>query len=293
MFGRMRLKFYVGHLAEIFLATYICMTNSNDPENLNCYTNNEHDCAHTTRVGQATANIWLQFSVTDSLPCVNWRHGFHAELVRGIIMCERTWLQTTVEAWNHHVPNMLQEPQSVHPAFPLLYIFLLHSSVCSIYTHFSKKAQGTAARDGNLSDAGVRHTQRIPRGDIISAICGRLQGSCRHVSLGTLDGRVLPGTAPSRSGPARRSALQLFLKRLEFNQNMQLLCSVLFKPKVVFPYFPAHWSPPMTLRWEAREPPFFSYKEAKASKAAVRPPPPLVALKSTAKHFSAVNECNK
>lgn len=192
-----------------------------------------------------TACIWLQFSVTDSMPCVNWRHGFHAELVREIIMCERTWLQTTAEARNHHVPNMLQELWSIHPAFPLLYIFLLHSSVCSIYTHFSKKAQGTAARDGNLSDAGVRHTQRIPRGDIISAICGRLQGSCRHVSLGTLDGRALPGTAPSPSGPARRSALQLFLKRLEFNQNMQLLCSVLFKPKVVFliflPIGPHRW----------------------------------------------------
>lgn len=91
---------------------------------------------------------------------------------------------------------MLHQPWSIRAAFPLLYIFLLHSSVCSIYTHFSKKAQGTAARDGNLSDAGVRHTQLIPHGDIICAICGRLQGSCRHVSLGTLHGRALPGTAP-------------------------------------------------------------------------------------------------
>lgn len=163
-----------------------------------------------------------------------------------------TWLKTTVKAWNHHVSIMLQDFLSIHAAFPLLYIFLLHSSVCSIYTHFSKKAQGTVARDGNLSDAGVRHTQLIPHGDIICAICGRLQGSCRHVSLGTLNSRALPGTAPSRSGPARRLALQLFLKRLEFNQNMQLLCSVLFKPNVVFPYFSAHWSLLMIFSWDGK-----------------------------------------
>lgn len=88
---------------------------------------------------------------------------------------------------------MLQEPESIRAAFPLLYIFLAHSSVCFIHTRFlSKKAQGTAGPgDGNLSDAGVRHTLLIPRGDIICAICGRLQGSCRGVSLGTLAGRAL------------------------------------------------------------------------------------------------------
>lgn len=169
-------------------------------------------------------------------------------------------------------PTLLQEPQSIHAAFPLLYIFLLHSSVCSIYTHFSKKAQGTAAWDGNLSDAGVRHTQLIPHGDIIYAICGRLQGSCRRFSLGTLDSRALPGTAPSSSGPARRLALQLFLKRLEFNQNMQLLRSVLFKPKVVFPYFSTHWSQLMIFSRDGKERPVFLYKEAKAEKTALRPP---------------------
>lgn len=108
--------------------------------------------------------------------------------------------------------NMLQEPESIRAVFPLLYIFLAHSSVCFIHTHVffffsSKKAQGTAGPgDGNLSDAGVRHTLLIPRGDIICAICGRLQGSCRGVSLGTLAGRgPCLGTAPpppARSGPA-------------------------------------------------------------------------------------------
>lgn len=128
----------------------------------------------------------------------------------------------------------------MQPSFCYIFSFDIPSS--ALNTSFSKKAQGTAGQDGNLSDAGVRHTQRIPHGDIICAICGRLQGSCRHVSLGTLDSRALPGTAPSRSGPARRLALELFLKRLEFNQNIQLLCSEIFKPKVVFPYFSAHCS---------------------------------------------------
>lgn len=150
---------------------------------------------------------------------------------------------------------MPQEPESTRAAFPLVYIFLAHSSVCFIHTRFfffSKKAQGTAGPgDGNLSDAGVRHTLLIPRGDIICAICGRLQGSCRGVSLGTLAGPgPCLGTAPpppALARPARRLALQLFLKRLEFSQNMQLLCSVLFKPKVVFPCFSAHGHLPMVL----------------------------------------------
>lgn len=95
----------------------------------------------------------------------------------------------------------------------LCYIFSLHIPPSALYTHTfffffsSKKAQGTAGPgDGNLSDAGVRHTLLIPRGDIICAICGRLQGSCRGVSLGTLAGRgPCLGTAPpppARSGPA-------------------------------------------------------------------------------------------
>lgn len=166
-------------------------------------------------------------------------------------LTEITWLKTTVKARSHLCAQHASGTQ-VHAALLLWYIFLSHSSVSSTYTHFSKKTQGTADWDGNLSDAGVRHTQLIPHGDIICAICGRLQGSCRHFSLGTLDGRALPGTAPSSSGPACRLALQLFLKRLEFNQNVQLLCSDLFKPNVVFPYFSAHWSLLMILGWEER-----------------------------------------
>lgn len=117
-----------------------------------------------------------------------------------------------MKAWD---PSCVQHAAGarVHPCslpsaiyFPCTFLRLLYTHTF-LFFFSSKKAQGTAGPgDGNLSDAGVRHTLLIPRGDIICAICGRLQGSCRGVSLGTLAGRgPCLGTAPpppARSGPA-------------------------------------------------------------------------------------------
>lgn len=63
----------------------------------------------------------------------------------------------------------------------------------------AKTAQGTGAWDRNLSNARVRHTLVIPRGDISCAICEPLQDSCRCVFLGEFTGPAWHGplTLPS------------------------------------------------------------------------------------------------
>lgn len=110
----------------------------------------------------------------------------------------------------------------------LCYIFFLaNSSVYFIRNHACQKCVGrTGSWDRNLSNARVRLTLVLPRGDISSAICGPLQDSCCCLSW-KVHG---PCLAQSHSlCPAHRLSPQLFLKQLEFNQNINFY-SILLKP---------------------------------------------------------------
>lgn len=162
---------------------------------------------------------------------------------------------------------------SVQPS--LCYIFSLHIPPSALYTHvffffFQKSPRYRwARRRKSVRCWSKTYPAYSPRGYYLCYLWApagflpwRLSWNARRP--GPLPWHSTPSSRSLRPGPARRLALRLFLKRLEFSQNMQLLCSVLFKPKgVFFLVFPAHGHLPMVLGSEGREPPFFSHKEAR------------------------------
>lgn len=212
------------------------------------------------------------FCVTDGRPCVNWRHGSHAGLVREIVMCESElrgrdfkplWRRGLEPSCAQHASPTLVHLRSLPSViyFPFAFLRLL-----DIHSFFQKSTRYSGPGRKSVRCWSKTYPAYSPRGYYLCylwAPAGFLP-PCLSWNASRSGPAWHSPPPPTPSGPARRLALQLFLKRLEFNQNMQLLRSVLFKPKMVFPYFSAHWSQLMVLSWEGREHPFFSYKEAKA-----------------------------
>lgn len=132
--------------------------------------------------------------------------------------------------------NILQSTH-VHPCGSPSVIYFPCTFLSILYIHiFSKKAWGTGPWDRNLSNARVRHTLVIPRGDIICAICGRLHDSCRRVFLGTFYGHCLAQSPLTLPGPPFIPATIFKTAGIQ-SKHVTFLHSILLKLKVAFLVF--------------------------------------------------------
>lgn len=171
---------------------------------------------------------WLIWVLCDRAPCDNWWYGFNVEPLKWNHYMwgwtEIAWCKTTVLS-PCSVPSLIY--------FPLTFLRLLF-----IHSFFRKGTRYSEPGRKSVRCWSKTYPAYSPRGYYLCylwAPAGFLPQclSWRAWQLGPAWHR--PFSSPS--GLARHLALELFLKRLEFSQNIQLPCSVLFKPKVVFLYF--------------------------------------------------------